>query len=150
MSDLPERRPTEEMAVNATGAGLAALLGYVVLPAGPVAAAVAGAALTPFATRMVEMAAAEWRRKSELVAETALAASGLSDEEFCDALSGNPELFALAQKILWAASMSGNEHKLRTLEQLLGGAVKNRGDRLDETQVLAAALTDLEAPHVAV
>jgi hypothetical protein len=97
MSDVPARPPPQEMAVNATGAGLAALLGCVMLPVGPVAAAVAGAALTPYATRMVERAAAEWRRKSELVAETALAASGLSDEEFCDALSGNPELLALAQ-----------------------------------------------------
>jgi hypothetical protein len=149
MSDLPEKRPAQEMAVSATGAALAALLGCVMLPAGPDVAA-AGAMLTPYTTRLVELAAAEWRRKSELVAETAVAASGLGDEEFCARLSGNPELLALAQKILWAASMSGNEHKLRTLGQLLGGAVKDRGDRLNEAQVLAAALADLEAPHVVV
>lgn len=85
-----------------------------------------------------------------MVAETAVAASGLGDEEFCARLSGSQELLALAQKILWAASISGNEHELRTLGQLLGGAVKVRGDRLDEAQVLAAALADLEAPHVVV
>ena len=138
------------MAVSAVGMGFAALLGCVALPAGAAAAAVAGAALTPYTTRMVELAAAEWRRKSGLVAETAVAASGLGDEEFCARLAGNPDLLALAQKILWAASMSGNEHKLRTLGQLLGGAVKDRGDRLDEAQVLAAALADLEAPHMVV
>ena len=95
--------------------GLRRASGCVALPAGPAAAAVAGAALTPVTTRMVELAAAKWRRKSGLVAETAVAASGLGDEELCARLAGNPDLLALAQKILWAASMSGNEHKLRTL-----------------------------------
>src|SRR6266496_2888972 len=150
MNDLPERRPSQEMAVSAIGTAFATLLGFVVLPAGPLTAATAGAMLTPYTTRLVELAAAEWHRKSELVAETALAASGLGDEEFCARLSGNPDLLALAQKILWAASVSGNEHKLQTLGQLLGGAVKDCGDRVDEAQVLAAALADLEAPHVVV
>lgn len=136
--------------MSAIGAAFATLLGFVVLPAGPFAVAAASAMLTPYTARLVELAAAEWHRKSELVAETALAASGLGEEEFCARLSGNPDLLALAQKILWAASVSGNEHKLRTLGQLFGGAVKDRGDRLDEAQILAAALADLEAPHVAV
>ena len=87
------------MAVSALGMGFAALLGCVALPAGPTAAAVAGAALTPYTTRMVELAAAEWRRKNELVAETAVAASRLGDEEFCARLAVNPDLLALAQKI---------------------------------------------------
>ena len=150
MDDLPDRRPPQELAANATGLGLAALLGCVALPVGPVAAAVAGAALTPYTTRMVELAAAEWHHKSELIAATAAATSGLDEEEFCARLSGNPDLIALAHKILWAASMSGNEHKLRTLGQLLGGAVKDRGNRLDETQILAAVLAELEAPHVVI
>jgi hypothetical protein len=138
------------MAVSAIGAAFATLLGFVGLPAGPLAVAGAGAMLTPYTIRLIELAAAEWHCKSELVANTALAASGLGEEDFCARLSGSPDLIALAQKILWAASTSGNEDKLRTLGQLLGGTVKDRGDRLDEAQVLAAALADLEAPHVAV
>src|SRR5262245_38492904 len=118
MSDLPEKRPPQEMAANAVGAAFATILGFVVLPAGPLAVAAAGAALTPYTTQLVELAVAEWHRKSGLVAETAVAASGLSDEGFCTRLSENPDLLALAQKILWAASVSGNEHKLRTLGQL--------------------------------
>ena len=74
----------------------------------------------------------------------------MSDDEFFERLVGTPGLTELAQKILWAAWMSGNEDKLRTLGQLLGGAIKDRGDRIDEAQVLAGALTDLEVPHVAV
>ncbi len=138
------------MATSAVGAAFGAILGCVALPAGPLAAAAAGAMITPYTTRLVELAAAEWRRKSDLVGETAVAASGLGIEQFCEVLAGDQELLAPAQRILWAASVSGNEHKLRTLGQLLGGAVKDRGDRLDEVQVLAAALADLEAPHVAV
>ena len=150
MSELSEDEPPRQMAVGAIGAAFAAGLGCVFLPAGPLAAAAAGAMLTPYTTRLVELAAAEWQRKSELVAETAVAASGLADDEFCARLSGNPELLALMQKILWDASVSGSEHELRMLGQLLGGAVKDRGDRLDEAQVLVAALADLEAPHVVV
>lgn len=146
-----EKPSQREMAVSAIGAGLATLLGFVAAPAGPEVAATAGMMLTPYTTQLVQRAADEWRRKSEVVAETALAASGIADpEEFCAKLSGDPDLIALAQKILWAASVSGNEHKLRTLGQLLGGAVGDRGDRLDEAQILAAALAELEPPHVVV
>jgi hypothetical protein len=139
------------MAVSAGGALLAVVLGYVFHSAGPFAVDAAAAGLTPAATELVSRAAAEWRRKDEVVAEAALAASGLGDpEEFCARLSDSSDLIALAQKILWAASMSGNEDKLQMLGELLGGAVKARGDRVDEAQLLAAALTDLEAPHVMV
>jgi hypothetical protein len=99
----------------------------------------------------MERAAAEWTRKSEVVADAALEASGLSDpKEFCDILYGDPELIALTQKIVWAASISGNSRKLRTLGAFLGGAVVSHGDRLDETQLLVSALADIEEPHTVV
>jgi len=52
--------------------------------------------------------------------------------------------------IIWAASISGNSRKLRTLGAFLGGAVASRGDRLDETQLLVSALADIEEAHTVV
>lgn len=107
------------------------------------------AAITPLTTRMTELVAAEWSRKSNVIAETALQASELDDpEEFCAALSGDSDMIALTQKILWAASVSGNDSKLRAFGNLLGRTVARHGDKIDERQILVNALADLEAPHV--
>ena len=136
------------MAVAALGHVFAAILGGAF--GGPVAPFLT-AALDPLTTRWMELAAAEWTRKSQVIADAALEASGLSDpEEFLEILDDNPELIALSQKIMWAASISGNSHKLRTLGALLGGVVASRGDRLDETQLLVSALADIEEPHTVV
>jgi len=101
---------------------------------------------------MTELAAAEWTSKSNVVADAALEASGLSGpQEFCDILSESRELNALAQRILLAAYLSGYEDKLRTLGALLGRAAARRGERLlAETELLAAALADIEKQHVVV
>jgi hypothetical protein len=136
------------MTVAALGKVLATVLGLAFGgPVGPYLAV----ALDPFANRWVQRAAEEWTRKSEIVAEAALDASGLDEsEEFCERLFGEPDLIALAQKIIWAASISGNDRKLRTLGAFLGGAVAGRGQRLNETQLLISALADIEEPHAVV
>jgi hypothetical protein len=141
VTDLENPRG-RDMTVAAIGATFAAILA---IGTGPLAPVVAAAA-TPLTTRMAELAAAEWRRKSHVVAESALEASGLASEAFCEALAGDPDMIALTQKVLWAASVSGSEQKLRGLGDLLGRVAANPGDRLDETQVLVAALADLEGP----
>jgi hypothetical protein len=147
MSELPEKRSDRSAAVETLGQVFAAILGS----AGGHAAPLLTAALTPAATRLMERVAAEWTRKSGVVAEAALSASGLSDpEEFCEILSGEPDLIALAQKIASAAAESGNAHKLRALGALLGGAVARRGDRVDEAQLLAATLAAIDTPHIVV
>src|SRR6266496_5272183 len=98
MSGSLERPSDQGMAVAALGQVFAAILG---LAFGGPAAPVLMAALGPFTTRWMERAAAEWTRKTEVVADAALVASGLSDpEEFCEILYGDPELIALAQKII--------------------------------------------------
>ncbi len=126
---------------------MAAFLGAVVPGPG---GAILGAALTPCATRLVEATAAEWSRNRQAVEDVALNVSGTGSEEFCDILSVDPALIALTQKIAWAVSQSGNESKVRGFGALLGGAVARRGDRLDETQMLVAALADMEAPHAVI
>jgi hypothetical protein len=111
----------------------------------------AGAALAPYATLLVQRASAEWGRKREVVEDAALeAAAPIGPEEFCAILSEDRALMALAQTIAWAASVSGNDGKLRGRGALLGGEVARRGDRLEETQMLVAALADMEAPHAVV
>jgi hypothetical protein len=99
---------------------------------------------------MMELIFSEWGRKGNLVTAAALQASGLGPDEFSGILAGDPALMGLAQRILWVASISGNDHKLRVLGGLLGGVVASRGDKLDETGLIVAALTDIDVPHTAV
>jgi hypothetical protein len=135
-----------EMTVSA-GSLLAVFLAKSAGPAAPFVAV----AINPLTTRMAQKVDAELRRKSNVIAETAVRTSELDDPgEFCEALIGTPEMIALTQKILWAASVTGYERKLRALGALLGMAVKPGGNRLDETNLLADALADLEEPHVVV
>jgi hypothetical protein len=142
-----EKPDGQEMVVAAVGATFAVILAAGTGPLTPVVAA----AITPLTTRMVQRINAEWRRKSDVIADTAVRASGLGDPaEFCEALTGSPEMIALAQKILWAASVTGNGRKLRAFGALLGTVVGRHGNGLDETNLLIDALTDLEAPHVVV
>lgn len=132
------------MAVDALGATFATVLAA---GTGPLAPFVAAAA-TPLTTQLARKVAAEWSRKSRVIAGSALEASQFSTaEDFANALTGDPDMIALTQKVLWAASVSGSDQKLRALGDLLGRAAR-QGDRLDETQFLVAALTDLEAPHL--
>jgi hypothetical protein len=141
-----EQSRKQELAIQAVGSGFAALIG---LAMGGPAGALAGAALTPFGIRWIRLAAAEWTSNSQVVAESAVKASGLEDaDEFFRVLEADPGLTALAQRILFAARMSANEQKLRALGGLLGGAVAGRGDHLDEASVLVAVLSDIEAPQV--
>jgi hypothetical protein len=135
-----------ELVVQAVGAVFATLLGLAV--GGPLGA-LAGAGLTPYGIRWIQLATAEWNRKSQVIAENALDASGTEDpEEFFHILSEDPGLTALAHRILFAAYLSGNERKLRALGMLLGGAIARRGDRLDEATMLASVLGDIEEPQV--
>jgi hypothetical protein len=134
------------MAVQAAGATLAAFLASIFGPFAPLVAP----AISPGTTLIAERVAGEWRRKTRVVTESALGASGLGPDDLGDALTGDPDIIALTQKILQASAASGNRQKLRGLGELLGRAAANPGDRLDETQVLVAALADLEGPHLLV
>jgi hypothetical protein len=144
MTDM-ERRDGHDIAVEAGGLIFAA---YLAAPAGPLAPFIAAAA-TPFTRRMAERIAAEWSRKSNMIADSALQASMLdTPEHLAEALTGDPSMIALTQKILFAASVTGNDHKLRAFGDLLGGAVRCHRDRPDEINLLIDALADLEDLHV--
>jgi hypothetical protein len=144
VSDPQESRDRGEMASKALGATLAAVLGAAT---GPLAPFTTGA-ITPLMTRMAELIIAECSRKNNVVVATALHTSGFGPDEFSEILAGDPALMGLTQRILWTASITGSEHKLRILGSLLGGV--SRGEKLDETGLIVAALTDLETPHIAV
>jgi hypothetical protein len=45
---------------------------------------------------MAERIAGEWRRKTRVVTESALGASGLGPDDLGDALTGDPDMIALA------------------------------------------------------
>jgi hypothetical protein len=147
MEEAPNR-PARELAIGSAGGALAVFFSLAIPD--PSASLLVGGALAPYTTELVRHVAVEWRRKRVVVEDAAVAAAAVAPEEFCEILSEHPALIALAQKIAWAASMSASEPKLRGLGALLGGAVAMRGDRLDETQLLAAALSDMEGPHALV
>jgi len=146
MSESQEGSSSRDMAVASLGATLAAMLGAATGPLAPFTAA----AVAPLTTRMTELMFAELGRKSNMVTAAALQASGLGPDEFRDVLADDPAVMGLAQRILWVASITGDEHKLRVLGGLLGGAVACRGDKLDETGLIVTALADIDAPHTAV
>jgi len=97
----------------------------------------------------MERVAAEWRRKNNVVADSALQTSILdTPERLAEVLTGDPSMIALTQKILFAAAVTGNERNLRAFGALLGGAVRRHGDWPEETNLLIDALADLEDLHV--
>jgi hypothetical protein len=145
VADLEKPGEGRAVAIEMVSAAFAAILA---LPAGP-AAPVVAALTAPLVARMAERVAAEWRRKTSMVAETAMSTAGIADPEaFCDALTSDPGMIALAQKILFAAAVTGNDRKLHALGAVLGRAAQ--GHRLDETNVLIDALAAIEEPHVIV
>jgi hypothetical protein len=147
VGDAVEQSGSTSLGVQVVATGLTALLGFGL--GGPIGAAV-GAAAAPLAAEFIQRMLAEWQRKASVVAETALSWSGMQDdpEGFVRSLSDDPRLTALAQRIAFAANVTGNDQKLRALGQILGGAIKARGDRLDEAEVLTSVFTDIGSAEV--
>ncbi len=145
MTDLEKSGDGRAIAIEMVSGAFAAILA---LPAGPAAPVIAGLA-APLIARGAERVAAEWRRKTTVVADTALSVGVFIDPEaFCDALTSDSGMIALTQKILFAAAVTGNDRKLRALGAVLGRAAQDR--RLDETNLLIDALAAIEDPHVLV
>lgn len=147
MGDAVEQSGSTSLGIQVVATGLTVLLGFGL--GGPIGAAV-GAAAAPLAAEFIQRMLAEWQRKASVVAETALSWSGMQDdpEGFVRSLSDDPRLTALAQRIAFAANVTGNDQKLRALGQILGGAIKARGDRLDEAEVLTSVFTDIGSAEV--
>ena len=142
-----ERRDGRDIAVEAGGLIFGAFLAA---PAGSFAPFIAAAA-APFTQRMAEKIAAEWSRKSGVVASSALRTSGFGNpEHLAEALTGDADMIALTQKILFAASATGNDRKLCAFGGLLRGAARRHGRRLEETNLLIDALADLEDVHMVI
>ena len=138
------------LAVGLAAAGVA-VAGWRLGPAGAVAAAGA----QPWLEDLLDRVGEEWRdRKGLLLSEGAEAAArrvqpGITADEMWEALTGDDERRALTVRVLEAARRTGREDKLRLLGAILG-RVAVEEERLDEAVVLAAALDDLEGPHVVV
>jgi hypothetical protein len=143
VSDEPSKR---DMIV--TGAGLA-LAAFFAAPAGYAAPELAGV-MTPITTYMAQKVGLELRRKSNVIAENAVRSSGFDAQELGEALVGNPEMIALTQKIVHAASVTRNEQKLRAFGTLLGAAARHRDGEQYETNLLIDALAAIEGGHVIV
>lgn len=126
-------------------AGFGAIAGMVV--AGPVGAAV-GAIAAPAAEQLMTRVRLEWTRRGEIVLTEAEAEAGLPRDDLLERLALDDELQALLARVIAASSATAFERKLVAQGRVLGRAVSDVL-RVDEAVCMAAALNDLEKPHVA-
>jgi hypothetical protein len=135
------------VAGETAGATLGGLVGFAV--GGPVGAIV-GAAVTPALEKWASLCIAEFKRRGVVVVGAAAVGSGLSEDEVLDAVLSDPDLQPLLSRILEAIAHTDSKEKLLLLGTVLGEAINNRPNRLDEDFLIVAALDDLEPVHLRV
>ena len=118
-------------------------------PAPPETVAKALAAVVPWVGAglqvVVEDALARRHARARQTAHEIIEATG--GDALVDRLSASPELDALFAEALEAAMRTGHEAKRRTLARVVINAVTDDA-RVDESQLLAMALGQLEGPHI--
>lgn len=117
--------------------------------------AIAAAMLTPGAERLVEKAAAEWRREGQRKAAVALSEaaddSGTSVEHILEQMGSHPSRLALLAEALNVAARTSLDAKVRMLgSALASGALAEDDARIDEQHLRVTVLRELEAPHLKV
>jgi hypothetical protein len=140
------------VAAETAGATMGALVGYTVggYDVGSQVGAIAGAAVTPFLERWASLCIAEFGRRGPLVVEAAAASSGLPDGEVLECVVSDPRMQPLVSRILEAVAHTDSQEKLRLFGTVLGEAISNRPNRLDEAFLIVGALDELEAVHLRV
>lgn len=112
---------------------------------------VAGDALMPFggplAKRVMAGLRAEWERNRSVALRAALEESGLSREDFVEAMEADTRLFSLTTRLLYAAGMNGHDATLKALGTVLGEAVR-APDSFEECEIILTSLADLNPTHV--
>ncbi|GAA4727492.1 hypothetical protein GCM10023328_02150 [Modestobacter marinus] len=96
--------------------------------------------------RLFRQVFAEWGRNGSVALSAAEAASGLTREELAESLRERPRLHPLLTRLLFAAGMNGHDAVLRAMGTAVGNAVVDPL-RVDECELILAALADLNAAH---
>jgi hypothetical protein len=128
-----------------SGAAIGALIGG---PAGAIAGSAAGVALEPLVSRVWNELSADGRRRTQEVLAYAAVAAGTSPEEVADQIVVGEKSRLLGGTALSAATRTAYPPKVRALALALASGLANDQARIDDEQLVIAAIADLEAPHV--
>lgn len=105
--------------------------------------------LTPAAERLLVKVRQERARRVSHALRTAERVTGLTREELTDRIEADPRLVPLYVRILYAAGMNGADDTLAAMGATLGVAVGDE-DRLEDAEIIMAALQDLGDHHFVV
>ena len=130
------------------GAALAALFGASIAVTNPLAGAVIGAASVPILEQWLERCRSEFRRRGEVLAESASLTSGIGQEEVVERLLASDELQPLVARVLNAAYETSSTDTLRLLGGVLGEAASGRPRRVNEDLMLVDGIRGLEPGHI--
>jgi hypothetical protein len=135
---------------QALAAGLGALAGLPLGPAGSVVGAALGPLLVPVAEEIFREVGMDGRRRSGEALAAACEASGLSAEETVRRALGNEKSRLLSATAIVAATHTAWEDKVRTLGRSLASGLLAADDaEVDSEQLIMAAIADMEGPHLA-
>lgn len=110
---------------------------------------VVGPFLGPVAERLSGSLRREHARNVSVALRAAERTSGLSREDLGEAIDQDPDLVPLVTRVLYAAGMTGSDEVLKLMGAALGDAINDR-IRIDESEMVLAALTNLRAHHLRV
>lgn len=137
--------------VKTGGAVLGSLIGICFAgPLGTVPGAMIGAGVTPMMERWLERCAEEFRRRGNVVAKAAAAASQLPEDEVVDQVLADDVAQPLVARILEAAAQTDSDEVLRLLGAVVGERVSQRSRRVDEDMMLVDCIVGLEVSHIRV
>ena len=131
----------------AAGTGVGALFGGT-------PGAVAGAAMQPLLTDVLQHAAAEIGllrgRSAAKALDDASRRLGRSPDDVVELATRSPQSAQLLAEALSAAARTIDEQKIRALARALANGLREDQARPDEEQLVVAALAEVEAPHIKV
>lgn len=145
----PDSPPWVESSAQSGAGAASAVVGALLGPeVGPAVAAAANPVLTQVFTRVGRLFVQQSRQQGEAVlAEAAEVVGGV--DELAELIAASPRRVQLAGQAVAAGSATTMEDKIRALGRCLAAGLDD--DALVDPQLLiAAALADIEAPHVKV
>lgn len=109
---------------------------------------VVGPLASPLVKRLARASVEEQRRNRSRALAAAERVSGLSREDLGEHIADHPELIPLLARVLHAAAMTGQEDILAGLGAVLGKAVGDDPERLDEAEFILGIMADLRRQHI--
>lgn len=137
-------RPGSRAVAGAVGGVLGTAVGG---PVGAAFGAVAAVALEPLVEGVWAEIQAEGRRRALAVVEQAAETAQVSSVEFVERMNAGEHTRLLSASAMSAATRTVYGPKIRALGRVLAAGLENDCARIDDEQLLMAALADMEAPH---